>query len=202
MRRLLFGCVVLALVLVPSSARAEWQIKPFAGLTFGGDTTFVDWDQAAGSRKTVIGASALWEGNVLGLEADLGHTPDFFTGDGGRDDLDLILSSRVTTLTGNVVVAVPRQIARYTLRPYFVIGAGLMQVAFDDALAALPVSKSLPTLDVGGGATGMLTDSIGLNWDVRYFRSLKPGVGTLAESLGQPPRLSFWRATMGLTIRP
>ena len=36
--------------------------------------------------------------------------------------------SAVTTLTGNVVVALPRRMAGYGLRPYFSGGAGLMHV--------------------------------------------------------------------------
>lgn len=183
-------------------ASAEWHIKPFGGLTFGGDTTFVDWDFGAGSRKFAFGASAAWEGNVFGLEADLGRTPGYFDGDGGPQDRDLILSSRVTTFTGNLIVGVPKSIARYTLRPYFVVGAGVAQVTFDDDLQTLPLSKALTTMDLGGGVTGMLTDQVGLNWDVRYFRTLRAPAGTEAETLGRPARLSFWRATMGLTIRP
>ncbi len=194
--------VVAALVCRPAEAHADWQIKPFAGLTFGGDTTFVDWDFAAGSRKLAFGGSAALEGNIFGVEVDVGRTPGYFNGDGGPRDRNLILSSRVTTFTGNLIIGVPRSIARYTLRPYFVAGAGMAQVTFDDALEVLPLSKAVSVLDLGGGVTGMLSDTVGLNWELRYFRTLRAPVGTPAETLGRPARLSFWRATMGLTIRP
>lgn len=201
-RALRLAVLALSVLCLPARAQAEWQLKPFAGLTFGGDTTFVDWDLAAGSRKLAIGGSAAWEGNIFGVEFDVGRTPGYFDGNGGPQDRNLILSSQVTTVTGNLIVGVPKSIARYTLRPYLVVGAGSARVTFDDALEVLPLSKSLSTMAVGGGVTGMLSDSVGVNWDVRYFRTLRAPAGTVPETLGRPARLSFWRATMGLTIRP
>jgi hypothetical protein len=63
----------------------------------------------------------------------------------------------------------------------------------------LDVRTSLGVLDFGGGATGFLTDRIGLNWDVRYFRSVGGEEGT-GLSFGKE-QISFWRATMGVAIR-
>ena len=54
-------------------------------------------------------------------------------------------------------------------------------------------------LDFGGGATGFLTDRVGLNWDVRYFRSVGGEEGT-GLTFGKE-QISFWRATMGVAIR-
>ena len=39
------------LVASPRAAVAEWQIKPFFGVTFGGSTTFVDPEQAVGDKN-------------------------------------------------------------------------------------------------------------------------------------------------------
>ncbi len=75
-----------------------------------------------------------------------------------------------------------------------------MHVGFDDNLRALPFSDTLPAWDVGGGVTGFLSDFVGLNWDVRMFRSTGPQKTVSGVSLG-PEQLSFWRATMGLSIR-
>ena len=33
----------------------------------------------------------------------------------------------------------------------------------------LPVSSTLPAMDVGGGVTGFLSERIGLSWDVTVF---------------------------------
>ena len=63
----------------------------------------------------------------------------------------------------------------------------------------LPLSSSRPALDLGGGVTGFLTNRFGVNWDVRYFRSLGNKEGT-GGSIG-PEQLSFWRATVALAIK-
>src|SRR4051794_27913099 len=99
---------------LPAIAGAEWQGKPFIGLTFGGDTTLVDFDNAADKTHLVFGVSGLTLGEIFGIEGDFSRSPGFFqTG-------NLVLGSSVTTLTGNLVVAVPRRVAGYGLRPYFV----------------------------------------------------------------------------------
>jgi hypothetical protein len=187
---------VLALVLAmaPSAAHAELQVKPFGGITFGGGTTFVNLDQAAGSPKLNVGVSAVWQGEVLGIEGDVATTSGFFSG-----EKKLILRSHVATVSGNVVVAVPRHLAQYGLRPYAVGGFGMMHVSLFDNLAALSFSDSLAAWDFGGGVTGFLNDYVGLNWDVRMFRTLG-GRPVAGFSFG-PEQLSFWRTTMGLAIR-
>jgi len=181
------------------SASAEWQIRPFFGVSFGGDTTLIDLADAAGSPNAVIGATGAWLGDNLGVEADFGFAPGFFQ----AGDQQLVRSNSVTMLTGNIILSVPRHRTRYTLGPYFVVGAGLLHAHIDDSFGLLPISSTLPAMDIGGGATGFLTERIGLNWEVRYFRSI--GEGKLrGSSIGpQDPaeQLSFWRASMGLVIR-
>ena len=189
--------LALAVVLLtPSAASAEWQVKPFLGVTFGGGTTLLDLEGAVGGANVAVGVSALLIGDTLGVEADLGYAPGFFqTGDRQQP---LVVRSGATTLTGNVVVAAPRHLTQYTLRPYFVGGGGLMHARSDDFLGVLQVSTTLPAVDVGGGVTGFLTNRFGLNWDVRYLRSFRGtenGVSFGAEEL------SFWRANMALAIR-
>ena len=67
------ACVLLVVLFValPATAGAEWQVKPFFGLTWGGATTFVDYEQAAGTRNRAIGATAGWLGEVIGIEGDM-----------------------------------------------------------------------------------------------------------------------------------
>ncbi len=185
--------MLLAFV-APSRAFAEWQLRPFVGATFGGGTTLIDLDQAAGDNKLTIGANAVWLGEFLGVEGDLGHTPGFFE----RGTQILVVDSRVTTLTGNVVLALPKRLAQYSLRPYVVGGAGIMFARSDDG-GALTVSRNLAALDIGGGVTGFFTNRIGVSWDVRYFRSIGAG-DNKGLSFGNE-QLSFWRATMAGVVR-
>ena len=189
---------LLALILLVAAtpqASAEWQIKPFVGVTFGGGTTFVDLEHAAGHPNPAIGVSGMLLGDVFGVEADFGHAPGFFQ----RGDQRLVPDSSATTLTGNIVVALPRRLAEYTLRPYFVGGAGVMTVHIDDALGNPFISRSLQAMDLGGGVTGFLTHRVGVSWDVRYFRSIDRTFES-GLSFGSE-QLSFWRANMAVVIR-
>ena len=77
----------------------------------------------------------------------------------------------------------------------------MMHVKFDDVSSALKAATTLPALDLGGGATGFLTNEIGLNWDVRHFRSFAGSDRPTGITISPPEQLSFWRATMGLVIR-
>jgi hypothetical protein len=191
--------VALTMVLLaPSAASAEWQIKPFLGVTFGGGTTLLDLEGAVGSANVAVGVSTLLIGDTVGVEADLGYAPGFFQS--GDRQQPLVVASGVTTLTGNVVVAMPRHLTQYTLRPYFVGGAGLMHARSEDFFGALPVATTLPAVDVGGGVTGFLTSRFGVNWDVRYLRSFRGADAGSGVSFGAET-LSFWRANMALAIR-
>lgn len=188
------ACLTALLACVPAAADAEWQIKPFGGIAFGGGSTYALATEV--KPDLTLGGDLILLGEVFGLEADFAYTPGFL-----ENELGLILSSYATSLTGNVVIAMPRRMTQYTLRPYLVGGVGLMHVDFDDFFGALSVVRNLTTIDVGGGATGFLTESIGLNWELRYFRTMWPPPQVVGVSVG-PERVSFWRATMGLTIRP
>ena len=187
-------------VVAPASTAAEWQVRPFIGFTFAGETTFVDPEKAIETQNLVIGVSGGWLGEIFGFEGDFGRAPGFFeTGDPPIPDAE-VLTSAVTTLTGNVVIALPRRMAGYGLRPYFSGGAGLMHI---DALGKFSIvdhNRTLPTLSLGGGATGFLTNRVGLNWDVRRLNTLRGEGETLGNSLGRE-RLSFWRATMAVALR-
>jgi hypothetical protein len=186
------------LLLAPVRTSAEWQIRPFLGVTFGGGTTLVDLAGAAGSPNLVFGANGRLLGEVIGIDVDFGRAPGFFQ----SGDQQLVRGSSATTLTGNIVIAPPRRLTEYILGPYFVAGAGLMHARIDDFFAALPVARTLPAMDVGGGVNGFLSDRIGLSWEARYFRSVGGklrGVSIDPEEASE--RLSFWRASMALVIR-
>lgn len=178
-----------------AQSRAEWQLRPFIGVTFGGSTTLNDPELAVGSANMALGVGASLLGNVFGLEGELSHMPGFFQ----TGDAELVSSSRVTTLTGNVIVGLPRTATEYGLRPYFVGGGGVMWALAVDALnSAVPTDMTRPAFDLGGGVSGALSSRAGVSWDVRYFRSfagVEDPLGVGAE------RLSFWRANMAAVIR-
>src|SRR4051812_4398649 len=97
-----------AMLLAPAiPASAEWQLKPFAALTFGGNASVLDLDNAAGKVKTAIGISGGYWGNIIGVEGDFGYVPGFFQNE-IKGVPPKVLKSRVTTLTGNVTLSLPR----------------------------------------------------------------------------------------------
>lgn len=189
---------MLASVLLSASSRAmagERQIRPFIGVTFDGDTTLIDVEHGVGKSHGLVGVSGVWLGEVLGIEADLGHTPGFFQ----AGDRRLVLGSRVTTLMGNVVVAAPASKTRYGLRPYLVGGAGLMWIHIDSTFGVFQIAETFAAIDVGGGVHGYLTNRVGVGWDVRRISTIsKPE--ELGISFGRKD-VSFWRASMALVIR-
>lgn len=190
-------CLIVGLfLLVPMRAAAEWQVKPFVGLTFGGDTTFIDLERAVDKEHFVVGGSGLWLGEIFGLEGDFSLVPGFFqSGDQVR-----VLGSRVTTLTGNLVLTVPRRVTGYSLRPYLVVGGGMLHARIDGRLGVLDVSSTLPAMDFGAGVTGFLSDRVGLSWEIRRFQSFGGEGESEGVSFGDE-QLSFWRFNMAVALR-
>jgi hypothetical protein len=198
--RNLVAVVAAVLLCLMAAAAPAWaadkQIRPFFGATFGGSTTFVDLEKASGRLNPVIGVSTLMLGDMFGVEAEIADAPGFFQ----AGNKHLVLSSRVTTLTGNVVVAAPRRYLEYALRPYLVGGAGVMRARIDDYFGVLKVARVLPSFNVGAGVVGFITADVGICWDVRRFQSLSGNSDEQGLTFGHE-RLSFWRASMGLAIR-
>jgi len=189
------GLLALAIVCVAATwaSAAEWQLKPFIGATYGGSTTYNIVQLFPPKAHFVFGASGMFLGEFLGIEGDFGHTSGFFQ----DSNNPLVTDSGVTTTTGNIVLALPRHLAEYTLRPYIVGGAGVMHIRIDYQ-QNVPNSSTLKAMDLGAGVTGFLTKRMGVSWDVRYFRSID---GTDSGQSVGPEHLSFWRASMALAIR-
>jgi hypothetical protein len=198
MRRLLRPLLIAAVVAtaVPRPAAADWHFTPFFGLTFGGDTTIVDLEDAAGTVHWNFGGAVTRIGRgPLGFEGLFVYTPGFFD----SEDLLEVASSRSFALMGNVVLAVPQGWNEYGLRPFVSGGIGVMHAAQTDQVAAFPVSENLWAWNVGGGAVGFLTDRTGLRFDLRHFRNLRE-----TESIGVaigPVRLSYWTGSVGVVFR-
>ena len=186
--------LVAGLLLIAARANAEdRQLRPFIGATFGGGTTFVELDR--GKAKLAVGIGAVFLGEVFGAEVDLADAPGFFE----SGDNHLVIGSRVTTLTGNVVVAVPRRLTEYGLRPYVVGGAGLMRVRTTTSLNVFDISRLSPAFDVGAGVVGFVTNRMGVSWEIRRFQTIDRNTGN-GVSFGEE-QLSFWRASMAVAIR-
>jgi hypothetical protein len=205
------GRVVLLAALFLSGhsteARADFLITPYVGTVFGGNTTLLDLDVgAASSKHWTFGGSAAWlSDRILGVEADFSMVPGFFQNSGGNE---LVIGSRVTTLTGNVIAALPLSVTRESLRPYVVGGLGLLHASAKDPLGLINLNDCTPVdttcggdwlgLQLGAGAIGLITNRAGVRFDLRHSRALSRDTTLRGE---RTSKLSFWRVTFGVTIR-
>jgi hypothetical protein len=189
---------------VPGTAHADWLLAPFLGLTFKGDTTLIDHEQAADKTHWNVGASiALVGAGPLGVEGLVVYTPGFFQQDNppivdGLPPPDIV-DSRALALMGNVVFTTPRNWSEYGLRPFVSGGIGLLYASATDALDLSPVKAKLLGYNVGGGAVGFLTERTGLRFDLRYFSNLKPTDDT-EIAIGRV-RLHYWTGSVGVVFR-
>ncbi len=185
------------LIPLTAHAQADLLVIPFIGAKFTGHTSIVVSESPqdpGGATKTTFGVSAAILGDgLIGVEADLEHTPHFFeTGPRG-----LIAQSNVTTLTGNVIFAVPRVITRDSLRPYLVAGVGLLHAHIQTQANVFNTNSNLLGLDVGGGAIGFISPRAGARFELRHFKNLSKD--DEAVTFGST-RLSFWRLTAGVVL--
>ncbi len=184
----------------PGYAQSDRQIRGFLGATFAGDTSFEDatGEDAPGRAHLAIGAQAAWLGDIFGVDVDVADAPGFFQSPNSY----LVTSSRVTTVTGNAIVALPRRWAEYSLRLYFVAGGGIMRVHEESAESppVVSVSRVTPAIDYGFGALGFLTNRVGLSWELRRFQLVGGSEELTGKTFG-PERLSYWRAHMAVVVR-
>lgn len=197
MRAALLACLLVAVVPVP--AAADWYFTPFLGYDFKGTTTFIDEYRGRERSKTTFGGSAAVIVGIFGVEADYAFVPRFFQSP--EPPLGTVLArSHVQTFTGNFILAAPLALTRESLRPYLVVGIGWMDAVAQEApLELLPIDTNLTAFSVGGGAIGMLGARTGLRFDLRRFTNIddEPQIGS---TFGRP-RVTFWRASVGLTLR-
>jgi opacity protein-like surface antigen len=189
--------LALSLMLVPAPAAADLFLAPYVGVKFGGGTSIFDLELAAGKAKTTIGASAfLLTDDILGYEVSFGYVPQYFKSD---KDLPLIKpGSYVVDLMGNLIVSLPPEVTAGGLRPYAIAGVGLIHAESADILNILQVRRTVPAFNAGVGAIGLLTNNVGVRFDLRYLRSLTNDDGTLSH-VGR--RISYSRGTVGLVLR-
>jgi hypothetical protein len=186
--RLLTAALVGWIALVPvAPASADVFVSPFLGLKFRGDSNELDLDRNDGARdaKMSVGISGVVVMDKgLGIELELAHQPRFFESQASS----IVTRSGVTTLGGNVMLAVPISITRESLRPYA-----------QDLFGFAPVSNDFLGLTLGVGAVGFIGDVTGLRFDLRYLKSISST--DVSDLSGDRARISFWRATIGFVFR-
>lgn len=197
----------LALVAVagaPRQASADWLFTPFIGVNWGGSAGFTDFSgdfEDEFEQKMNFGAQLSWMGaGALGFEVDFGFAPNFFENTSGGGDF-AFGDSNVTTLMANLKVGAPFGGQHGGgIRPYASGGVGLIKARIDDPDDLFEVKSTDWGFNLGAGVAGFFSDNIGVQGDVRYFRSLQDNEpdDEFDVALGS---FRFWRGTVGLVFR-
>jgi hypothetical protein len=194
---LLIGLLLLA----PRAAYADFFVVPFLGIKFGGSTSIVDFESAAGNKKLVLGIAARKvDDGILGYEAEFGNIAGYFSNEEVAKILGPLVKpgNYVNDLTGSVVLSLPPGFTGGGLRPYAVIGGGLIHAQTVDTFDVIIVRRTVPAINLGFGAIGMFTNNVGVRFDVRHLRSLitDPPTGSVGR------HIAYSRFTVGLLLRP
>ncbi len=191
----------------PAIASADWQLTPFLGFTFKGDTTLLD--HRAGDRQGPLdlrrNPSRSSAAARSASKASCSYTPGFFQqdnpplGEGGEPPVD-IDQSRTLAIMGNVVLTTPRSWNEYGLRPFISGGIGLLQ-CLGGRHAGVAAGR-VPTCSATTSAAAPSDSSrerVGLRFDLRYFSNLKPSDDP--EVAFGRVHLSYWTGTVGVVLK-
>lgn len=181
--------LALAALFVPATASADWLATPFIGAPFQGDT------EDAG--VTYGGSFGYMGGGILGFEADLGVTPDFFEFD--TADVDPF-EGQVVSLMGNLIVGAPIGGMERSVRPYASGGVGLLRARVDATGPFEDFTNNEFGFNVGAGLMGFFSEHVGLRGDLRYFRSFEDPDDDLEFDVAVGD-FDFWRGTAGVVFR-
>src|SRR5688572_319594 len=155
MRLALATLALLGFLLAAPAVHSDTLLTPHAGAVFGGD--------AADTRLT-YGASLAFTGDgLLGFEVEGAYTPEFFEGE------PLVSESNVTSLMGHLLLGTDVGGRR---RVFASAGAGLLKTRIQNPDDFFDVDSSDFGVSAGLGAYGLLTGSLGLRGDVRYYRTV------------------------------
>ena len=188
--------LVLSLLLAavaPAPARADGFIIPFVGVNFAGNSGNAISNAFDAKRFDWGGSLAYMGGGFLGVEADLGYSPDFY----GRTDLG---GSSVMTAMGNLMIGIPFGGQQGVgIRPYALAGLGVIRSNVDAFGDVLSLDETKAAWNFGGGVMFFFGSHVGLRADVRYFRTFS--ALDIFDVIDRGGRLDFGRASTGLILR-
>ena len=190
-----FVAALLVTLLTPAVARAEGLIIPFFGVNFGGDSG-KDFGDAIDSNRFNWGVSIAFMGaGVIGVEADISYSPDFY----GKSDIG---GSSNLSFMGNMILGVPFGGQRgFGVRPYAVGGIGMIRSEVDAFGDPFKVKENQFGWDFGGGVMVFFGSHAGIRGELRYFRTFD-ALEILGVSLAdEPGDLDFTRGSIGFVFR-
>jgi hypothetical protein len=212
--RSLIGALLCGMVLTASSSGAQSDNRAtprddkdrdrdyiciYVGGAFGGNM-FVGTSGVGALDRGVpqnYGAAISWWGKgVFAGEADLTYYKDFF----GPSNSPGLGANQLYTFTGNFVInPVSIDFSTQRIRPYFVIGGGLMRAQISDFLKYYGAeTKNWGVVDAGAGIQYYPIHRIGLRADIRYYRAV--GTNESGSGWGWINKWDWFRGSVGAAI--
>jgi opacity protein-like surface antigen len=140
-------------------AHAQGFISPFYGYNFGGDAGCPEITNCEDKRAD-YGVSFGALGSIVGFEAELGYTKNFFGETSNQ-------TSNVLTFMGNFMLA-PKI---GPVQPYGLGGLGLIRTSVEGVGTSSDENQF--GWDLGGGLMVFFGAHIGVRGDVRYYHSFQ-----------------------------
>ena len=186
MRRAIVTMVlfVLGTLCIPASAHAKAFIGPWAGINFGND-------QAASGFRT-FGVSFGDAGHgLVGTETTIGLSPGFFG--------DAVENYILDIMAGFTIGPTLRSKTDHDTRPYGIIEFGTIRTSIEGIGTGTPFARNDIGIEVGGGTTIALNDTVLLRGELRYIRTIhtQDAANSLNAALGN---FHYWRTAVGITL--
>lgn len=150
--------------------------------------------RAGQSSWPTIGVTAGRMWGWFGADADLAYAPSFFDDDGG-----FVTKTSLLTIMGNGRIALPLGMGG-SWRPFASGGVGIIRPNLSEPGGLATVDDAKIGWNVGGGATGFLSEHVGVTGDVRYFRSMDDEGAVNVFGI-EFDGFAFWRGSVGVSFR-
>ncbi len=176
MHRAVIVAILVLFSAGPGFAQVDGFLTPYIGTSMEGDLP--DAGRTFGVALGLLGRRG------LGAEVDVSHGSDF--------DPSRFEDTGLTSLMANVLTGRPRG----RVRPFGIIGMGLLRTRGCVANCVRTVSRTDLAANVGGGLSIPITTMFALRSDLRYLRYV--------QHHRDVPRLEsgpydYWRWTVGAT---
>jgi opacity protein-like surface antigen len=171
-------------------ALAQGFISPFIGYNFGGDAGCPEITNCQDKRADYgVAFGAL--GSIVGFEAELGYTKNFFGETSNQ-------TSNVLTFMGNFMLA-PKI---GPVQPYGLAGLGLIRTSVEGVGTSSDQNQF--GWDLGGGLMVFFGEHVGVRGEVRYYHAFQVlDFGNLQHLpvLDREQKLEFGRAAAGVVFK-
>ncbi|MFB3854783.1 MAG: hypothetical protein ACE148_13285 [Vicinamibacterales bacterium] len=170
-------------------------IALYYGVNFGGglfdSSPFESFDTS--NPKAMGVAVGFWGSGMLSGELDFCYSPEFF---GPKDEVS---DNNLMSVTASFVINPTVRFGSQKVRPYVLVGGGLMRTRIEDFKILGKDVKNQGVVDIGGGLQYYFHPRIGIRGDMRYFM----GVGaddTDDDGWGLIDDWNYYRGTIGIAF--